>query len=180
MTDDEQGWVRRSLQGDIEAFEALVRRYQRMIHALTYRMTGSQTDAEDLAQETFIQAYEQLDQFRNESSLGAWLHRIAVNRCLNSKKRAVRRDQVHQAWGAQQASNETHPDCLTQSVQAALLQLPPKQRAAVMLTVYDRLSHAEAALALGCSETTVSWRLFAARKKLKRLLRNIRPVGGVA
>ena len=52
------------------------------------------------------------------------------------------------------------------------MQLPPKQRAAVVLTTYDGLTHAEAAAALGCSEPTVSWRLFAARRKLKRLLKD--------
>ena len=58
---------------------------------------------------------------------------------------------------------------------SALLELNPKQRAAIVLTVYDGLTHAEAAKALGCSETTVSWRIFAARKKLKRLLKNLEP-----
>ena len=53
------------------------------------------------------------------------------------------------------------------------MQLAPKQRAAVVLTVYDGLSHAEAAQALGCSETTISWRLFAARQKLKRILKKM-------
>jgi RNA polymerase sigma-70 factor (ECF subfamily) len=59
---------------------------------------------------------------------------------------------------------------LSRRVQAALLKLPAKQRAAIVLTVYDGLNHAEAAHALGCSEATVSWRVFAARRKLKRWL----------
>jgi len=57
-----------------------------------------------------------------------------------------------------------------ESVQAALLKLPAKQRAAIVLTIYDGLNHAEAAQVLGCSETTVSWRVFSARQKLKRWL----------
>jgi RNA polymerase sigma-70 factor (ECF subfamily) len=63
------------------------------------------------------------------------------------------------------AGNETG-----RSVHAALLKLPAKQRAAILLTVYDGLNHAEAAEVLGCSETTVSWRVFAARRKLQRWL----------
>jgi RNA polymerase sigma-70 factor (ECF subfamily) len=63
-------------------------------------------------------------------------------------------------------------------VQEALMSLHPKQRAAVVLTTYDGLTHAEAARALGCSETTVSWRVFAARRKLKRLLGGLAGEGG--
>jgi RNA polymerase sigma-70 factor (ECF subfamily) len=66
---------------------------------------------------------------------------------------------------------------LAQQVKDALLKLHPKQRAAVVLTTYDGLNHAEAAQVLGCSETTVSWRLFAARTKLKRLLKNAKTGG---
>jgi RNA polymerase sigma-70 factor (ECF subfamily) len=59
---------------------------------------------------------------------------------------------------------------MAQQVQAALIKLPVKQRAAIVLTMYDGLNHAEAAKVLGCSETTVSWRVFAAKRKLKSLL----------
>ncbi|MCL4788277.1 MAG: helix-turn-helix domain-containing protein [Verrucomicrobia bacterium] len=66
MTDDDQGWIERSLQGDHEAFETLVRRYQRMIYSLAYRMSGTAADVEDLTQETFILAQEHLSKFRVE------------------------------------------------------------------------------------------------------------------
>ncbi len=62
-------------------------------------------------------------------------------------------------------------DVLSAAVQSALNRLPSKQRAAVVLTVYEGLNHAEAAQVLGCSETTVSWRVFVARNKLRQLLR---------
>ena len=58
--DDEREWIRQSSEGNGEAYEQLVKRYQRMIHALTYRMTGSLSDSEDLAQETFIRAFRQI------------------------------------------------------------------------------------------------------------------------
>ena len=66
-TDNDKGWIERSLKGDPEAFESLVAKYQHLIHALTFRMTGSRADAEDLAQETFIQAHQRLASFRGES-----------------------------------------------------------------------------------------------------------------
>jgi hypothetical protein len=66
-TGQEKDWVEQSRQGDHAAFKNLIRRYQRMIHSLTYRMTGSQADAEDAAQETFIRAFRQLATYRGES-----------------------------------------------------------------------------------------------------------------
>jgi RNA polymerase sigma-70 factor (ECF subfamily) len=139
-------------------------------------MSGSQADAEDLAQETFIHAYQHLDGFRAEARFSSWLYRIAVNQCLNWQKRRQRLDQLHKEWGAQDREPSGDDSGRSQQVQEALLKLPPKQRAAVILTAYDGLTHAEAAAALGCSETTVSWRLFAARGKLKRLLKDhVRP-----
>lgn len=177
MTDDEQAEIRRSLQGDHEAFESLVRRYQRMIYALTYRMSGSAADAEDLTQDVFIRAHQELAGFRAEAKFSSWLYRIAINQCLNWRKRVARREQVHNDWQAENATPAAPPGAVAQLVTEALQQLPPKQRAAVVLTTYDGLNHAEAARVLGCSETTVSWRVFAARAKLKRLLKNMKSGG---
>lgn len=170
-TDDDRRRLLRSSKADHAAFEALIREHQRMIYSLCYRMSGSAADADDLSQETFIQAYKHLNAFRAEAVVGTWLYRIAVNLCLNWRKREQRRIQAHQEWSEQEPSTPGENAGRAQQVQEALLKLTPKQRAAVILTTYDGLTHAEAAAALGCSETTVSWRLFAARAKLKRLLK---------
>jgi RNA polymerase sigma-70 factor, ECF subfamily len=168
--EDERDRIVASLQGDQGAFESLIREHQRMIHSLCFRMIGSLADAEDLAQETFIHAYRHLSEFRSEARFSSWLYRIAVNQCLNWRKRAQRREQLHRTWGEQEPAAGGHHSDRAQEVQEALLALHPKQRAAVILTCYDGLNHAEAARVLGCSETTVSWRVFAARRKLKRIL----------
>jgi RNA polymerase sigma-70 factor (ECF subfamily) len=174
-SEDEHGRMGRSQNGDHDAFESLIKDYQRMIHLLCYRMTGSLTEAEDLAQETFIRAYQQLKSFRAEARFSSRLYRIAVNQCLNWQKGNQRRQALHQNWAEQ--SSETGSGNVggrTSEIEGALLQLNPKQRAAIVLTTYDGLSHAEAAQALGCSETTVSWRLFAARARLKKLLEHLK------
>jgi RNA polymerase sigma-70 factor (ECF subfamily) len=168
--DEELGWIRRSREGDLAAFEELVRRYQQMIHALTFRMTGSPSDAEDLAQEVFIQAFRKLDSFRGDSRFSTWLYRIGINTCLNWKKSQQRRAQLHRDWAQQPKETVDCSNELGARVQEALLALPPKQRAAVILTTYEGMNHAEAARTLGCSETTVSWRIFMARKQLKKWL----------
>lgn len=155
------------------AFEKVVRHYQQMIHALAYRMTGSLADAEDLAQETFIRAYQRLGTFRGDAKFSSWLYRIAINTCLNWQKHQQRRKQLDQTWSDEQTTpaGDDGLDELSQRVQAALLCLSSKQRAAIILTVYEEMNHAEAARVLGCYETTVSWRVHTARKKLRELLR---------
>jgi RNA polymerase sigma-70 factor, ECF subfamily len=176
-TGQEKDWVEQSRQGDHAAFENLIRRYQRMIHSLTYRMTGSQADAEDASQETFIRAFRQLAAYRGESRFSTWLCRIAVNACLNWRTREHRRGEIHRRWSAevqashQSGSSETIMDDVSLRVQDALNRLPTKQRAAVILTVYEEMNHAEAAHVLNCTEATISWRVFAARAKLKRWLK---------
>jgi RNA polymerase sigma-70 factor (ECF subfamily) len=179
MADADLELVTRSQTGDPAAFEELVRQHQRMIHALTFRMTGSLADAEDLAQEAFLRAYEQIGTFRRTAKFSTWLYRIAVNTCLNWKQSEVRRFQLHtraaEEMSALHDGHEDSPESSTNEVQAALLKLPAKQRAAIVLTIYDGRNHAEAAQILGCSETTVSWRIFAAKRKLKKLLMAGRP-----
>jgi len=174
MADADLELVLRSQHADPAAFEALIRQYQHMVHALTYRMTGSLSDAEDLAQETFLRAYAQIGGFRGTAKFSTWLYRIAVNTCLNWRQSERRRQQLYaqaaEEFSAPSADGGAVAGEQAGAVQAALLKLPAKQRAAIVLTIYDGLNHAEAAQALGCSETTVSWRVFAAKRKLKRLL----------
>jgi RNA polymerase sigma-70 factor, ECF subfamily len=174
---DEPIWIQKSLTGDAEAFAALVKHYQKMVLALAFRMTGSLPDAEDLAQETFLRAFRQLSSFRAESKFSTWLCQIAVNLSLNWRTREGRRGHVHSTWAANAITDSPgeFPDELSKRVQNALDKLPPKQRAAIVLTVYENHSHAEAAKVLKCTEATVSWRVFAARQKLKRLLKGVAP-----
>lgn len=176
MGDTDYDLVLQSQNGNPAAFELLIRNHQRMIHSLTFRMTGSSADAEDLAQETFLRAYEQLGSFRGQAKFSTWLYRIAVNNCLNWRQSETRRCRLHancaEEMSAAHGTNGTTPagDQANQLVQSALLKLSAKQRAAIVLTIYDGLNHAEAANILGCSESTISWRVFAARRKLKRWL----------
>ena len=95
MADADADLVLQSQNGNPAAFEALIRNHQHMVHSLTFRMTGSLADAEDLAQETFIRAYEQIGAFRGTSKFSTWLYRIAVNTCLNWRQSEARRFQLH-------------------------------------------------------------------------------------
>lgn len=176
MGDTDYDLVLQSQNGNPAAFETLIRNHQRMIHSLTFRMTGSPADAEDLAQETFLRAYEELGSFRGTAKFSTWLYRIAVNTCLNWRQSEARRFRLHANCADEMSAlhvngNHIPPEGrANQEVQSALLKLSAKQRAAVVLTIYDGLNHAEAANILGCSETTISWRVFTAKRKLKHWL----------
>jgi RNA polymerase sigma-70 factor (ECF subfamily) len=175
--DDESQLIAQSRSGDAEAYAVLVQQYQKMIRAVTFRMTGSPDDAEDLAQDAFLRAYQQLDTFCGSSKFSTWLCRIAINLSLDWRRRESRRDAIHSQWAAETlTANDPgggFPDELSRRVQMALNRLPAKQRAAIVLTVYENQSHAEAAKTLGCTEATISWRVFAARRKLKNLLKDL-------
>jgi RNA polymerase sigma-70 factor (ECF subfamily) len=148
-----------------------------MIRAVAFRMTGSLDDAEELAQDAFLRAYQQLGTFGGGSKFSTWLCKIAINLSLDWHRRESRRDDIQSKWAAEVVSENNpgdgFPDELSRRVQGALNRLPPKQRAAIVLTIYENHSHAEAAKTLGCTEATVSWRVFAARQKLKSLLKDI-------
>ncbi len=175
--DDESRLVESSLSGDPEAYAALVRQHQQMIRAVAFRMTGSLDDAEELAQDAFLRAYRQLHSFNGHSKFSTWLCKIAINLSLDWRRRENRRDRIHSQWAAESAAENNpgnaFPDELSRRVQAALDRLPAKQRAAIVLTIYENQSHAEAGKTLGCAEAAISWRVFAARRRLKRLLKDL-------
>jgi RNA polymerase sigma-70 factor (ECF subfamily) len=175
-TDEENAWVSQSRNGDHAAFESLIRTHQSMIHSLTFRMTGSLADAKDLTQETFIRAFRQLAAYRGDAKFSSWLCRIAVNACLNWRTRENRRAEIHQQWsdetlGLAADAPSGSADQTSLRVQAALNRLPAKQRAAIILTVYEEMNLGEAARALNCTTATAGWRVFAARTKLKQWLK---------
>jgi RNA polymerase sigma-70 factor (ECF subfamily) len=171
VTDEEGVLIARSRDGDLDAFAALVRMHQRMIHSLAYRMTGSGADADDLAQDAFISAFRSLGSYQGTAKFSSWLYRITLNLCIRWKKREQRRENTDREWVAADSIDNAR-DFRGDRVQEALNALPPKQRAAVILTVFDGATHSEAAALLGCAEKTLSWRVFAARRQLAKLLKD--------
>jgi RNA polymerase sigma-70 factor (ECF subfamily) len=170
VTDDEGILISRSKEGDLDAFAELIRLHQRMIYSLTYRMCGSSVAAEDLTQETFILAHRRLETFKGNAKYSSWLYRIAINLCLRWRKSEKRRGLADGEWASEQTPSHSGENEV-ERVREALARLSPKLRAAVILTAYDGLTHAEAADVLGCAEATLSGRLFSARRQLAEMLR---------
>jgi len=171
-------------QGDIGGLEALVRRYQVQAVRAAYLIVRDHEMAEDIVQSAFLRAYERIGQFDAGRSFGPWFLRSVVNDAV--KAAARRRRQVPLETSSERedvpladllADPNPGPADLAeaaetrQAIWAALEQLPPTQQAAIVLRYYLGLSEAEMASELACPPGTVKWRLHAARKRLRGLLR---------
>jgi RNA polymerase sigma-70 factor, ECF subfamily len=157
------------------AFDLIVERHRRDVYQVCYRFVGNHEDASDLAQDTFLRAYRGLKSFRGGSSLATWLHRIAVNVCLNRVSVRTPRAEPIEDHELPDVRSASAPDELLAQesgsrVRAAIAKLPPKQRATVILRVYQELSHQEIAAILRSSVGAVKANFFHALANLRRLL----------
>ncbi|MCO5169345.1 MAG: sigma-70 family RNA polymerase sigma factor [Planctomycetes bacterium] len=156
--------------------DELIRRYQRRVHAVVYRMTGRHADVDDLCQETFLQVFRGLDRLPAGSNLDSWVYRVALNVSIDHLRRRTRQRAVERELAAAPAPTRAAPvqvaagQELEQAVRRALDELPDDQRAVVVLRMYEGLSHEEIGAIQGVPVATVRWRLFAGRRKLEGLL----------
>jgi RNA polymerase sigma-70 factor, ECF subfamily len=179
--------VQRCRRSELGAFEELYKRFGSRLYTVAYRITGSAADAEDLVQDIFLQVYRRLDSFRGEAALGTWLHRLAVNACLDFvRSKQGRRQRVTDAaedldaieapatgpWRAEAALDRM-------DLERAIAQLPPSYRRAFLLHDVEGLEHHEIGETLGIAEGTSKSLLFKARMRLRSLLRG-RDVAGAA
>lgn len=172
--------VRRAQQGDMDAYESLVRRYQERIYALCRRLTGAHQSADDLAQETFIKAYFALARFDAQWPLYPWLRRIAVNSGLNYLKTRGRERPLEDGRPGgtimPPAPRGDDPEGQLESAEfqarldRAVASLPADQRSVFVLRVHEGLSYDEIGKTLGLPLGTVMSRLNRARQKLKEEL----------
>ncbi len=182
---EEMVLVDRARHGDLKAYDELVRRYQERIYATVYHMTSNHEDANDLAQESFVKAFQALKSFKGGSSFYTWLYRIAVNKTINFLKQ--RKNRQHMSLNDLDFNAEHNPDLvalisdktprrdaglseLQEKLNAALLKLSESHRLAVVLHDVQGLSHEEIAKIMHCNIGTVRSRLFYARQQLQALL----------
>jgi RNA polymerase sigma factor (sigma-70 family) len=161
--------VCRAQNGDREAFEALLRRHYDRIHRIAWRSTGSAVHAEDIAQDVCCTLVEKIATFKGEAKFTTWLTGIVVNACRDHRRRGLTLALLRQRLSvlAGLASPPDGRDAYRRSwMMSELARLDPVVRDTVILVVGEDLTHAEAARALGVAESTVSWRLHAARRQL--------------
>jgi RNA polymerase sigma-70 factor (ECF subfamily) len=184
-TADEAELVRKSQRGDLQAYDDLVRRYQERIYATIYHMTSNHEDANDLAQDTFIKAYQAIKSFKGGSSFYTWLYRIAVNKTINFLKQ--RRNRSHMSLDDLDVNVENNPELvslvsdktprreaglaeLQEKLNEAMQKLSEDHRLAVTLHDVQGVPHEEIAKIMDCNIGTVRSRLFYARQQLQGYL----------
>jgi RNA polymerase sigma-70 factor (ECF subfamily) len=183
---DERHFIERLRARDERAFNELVRAYEQRVFRLVLRMLGRHEEAEDIAQEVFVQVFKAIDQFRGESKLGTWIYRIAINLCKNRNKYLARHhdratvdlETVNEQGKVGQSelglSGAVHePDQLTlgyqieRMVQVAILELEPDFREVLILRDVEDLTYEEIMSITGLAEGTVKSRIHRARALLK-------------
>jgi len=162
-----------ALAGRSQAFSALLDRHYMTIYRIAFKWSGNREDAEDIAQEVCVKLASILSSFDGRSAFTSWLYSVTLNAVRDHQRRNKRCQAKADAYSmvvenAAPADQEM-ATTLGQMWQA-VKDLPARQRDAVLLTSAENLTHGEAALVMGCKESTVSWYLHEARKALKDLL----------
>jgi RNA polymerase sigma-70 factor (ECF subfamily) len=181
--EEEESLIERCLQGDVEAFRPLVQRYQRLAFSVALRMLGSRADAEDIAQQAFVDAFNALERFNGEGrrhAFSTWLLRIAVNRSkdvLKSKRRTeeplerdVRGGEAAFAYDPSTPEANAFSDESRVQLERALLRLPTKYREVLVLKDAEELSYDEIRSVLQLPVTTLKIRVVRARAMLREII----------
>jgi RNA polymerase sigma-70 factor (ECF subfamily) len=182
---EEMELVKRAQQGDLPAYDELVRRYQERVYATVYHMTSNHEDANDLAQEAFIKAFQALKTFKGGSSFYTWVYRIAVNKTINFLKQ--RKNKTQMSLDDLDFNAEHNPDLvalisdktprrdislaeLQEKLNEAMQKLSEPHRLVVTLHDVQGMSHEEIAKIMECNIGTVRSRLFYARQQMQGYL----------
>ncbi len=165
-------------KGDMAAFEELYKRHNRRVYSVCLRMTHNVSEAEDLAQEAFIQVFRKIGSFRGESAFTTWLHRLTVNQVLmHFRKRSVKLERTTQEGDTPEQvvrgtqNPNTMPVVDRIALDRAIAQLPPGYREVFMLHDVEGHDHEEIGQILGVATGTSKSQLHKARMKLRKLLR---------
>lgn len=170
--------AQKSAAGDPDAFEQLYKRHFRRVYALTLRMLGNPTLAEDLTQEVFVNLFNKIGSFRGDSAFTTWLHRMTVNQVLMYFRKASTRQEQTTDEGetpVQIVRGTEDPNAMPVvdriGLERAIVQLPPGYRTVFVLHDVEGYDHDEIARMLKVSEGTSKSQLHKARLKLRTLLR---------
>jgi RNA polymerase sigma-70 factor (ECF subfamily) len=183
LTDEQL--VEMAITENPEAFGVIVSRWERKIFALCYGMLSREDEARDAAQETFIAAYRNLKNFRGDAKVSSWLHRIAVNQCLTTKRRTKTRsesflddeenaeDRFFVAPARLQPSKTTEQSERLQMVRQAVSSLPVELRQIIVMKEFEEMTFQQISETLDLPLSTVKSRLYTALKQLRMKLERV-------
>lgn len=172
MDIEDNNLVKRCLNGDGDAFEALVEKYYKIIFRLAQKILKNYDDAEEITQSVFVKAYENLNKYNPKYKFFSWLYRITVNETLNYSKKRSYTEEISESI----TNDEDTPDQvynrkeLGEKIQDALMELDMLYRLPVVLKHFLNYSYKELSDLLGIPEKTVKSRLFTGRQLLKDIL----------
>ena len=158
--------------GDRAAFATLVGRHYDRIHGLAWRLTGSRTEAEDLAQDICAALPAKLRHWRGEAKFTTWLYRVVVNAAHDLRRRQATRSRAAQGWGDWELARRDEIAVLAEAqdwLAEAMTRLSPELRDTVALVLGEEMTQAEAGLVLGVSEGTIAWRMSEVKKRLRAM-----------
>lgn len=181
---EEMRIIAKVLDGDTNAFEALVEDQKKVVFNLALRMLGNEEDAYDISQDAFLKAYTNLSSFRGDCKFSSWLYKLTTNLCLDFIRKRNRHKVVPLVYEDDNGDSDYleipdesySPELLTEqkqlreSVRSGLNQLPPQQREILVLREIGGLRYDEIGRQLDLEEGTVKSRIFRARKKLCDIL----------
>ncbi len=163
------------LSGDRQAYTRIVQKYQRPIYAALRRLVRQHEDADDLAQECFVRAYQHLHEFDLNRSFYPWLYRIGINLAISFMRKRKRHSAVDslEVFPTAEGNPETHAQALEfyHALEEAIARLPAEQRAILLLRTREDMSYQEMSETLGIEIGTVMSRLARAREKLRAWMR---------
>jgi RNA polymerase sigma-70 factor (ECF subfamily) len=177
--------VELAVSRDSEAFGEIVRRWERKIFALCFGMLGREDDARDAAQETFIAAYRNISNFRGEAKVSSWLHRIAVNQCLTTKRRAKTRseeflddetgedERVFVVPAHRSPARATEQTERLNIVRQAVSSLPTDLRQVIVMKEFEEMTFQEISDTLELPLSTVKSRVYTALRQLRMKLERL-------
>ena len=169
----------RAKSGSKDAYAELVKRYMKKAYSIAYQFVGNSEDAKDLSQDVFVKIYQSISSFKEGHKFFSWFYRILLNHCINFKKKKsisfFESEELTEYADNSEASNtdnNINKSELKKTLNKAISKLPSKQRKVVVLCEIEGFTQYEASEILKISEGTVRSRLFYARKRLKKYLKD--------
>ncbi|MCG7522206.1 RNA polymerase sigma factor [Ruegeria sp. Ofav3-42] len=172
MKTSDEDLAKAAAEGDVDAFATLLQRHYDRVFRLAFRLTGRADQAEDLTQDICAALPAKISGFRAQAKFTTWLYRVVVNAAEDSRRRNASRNRAAVGWGDVEQMRRAEAEESAEALgwlQRAMQSLPPELQDTLALTLEDEMTHAEAAVVLGVSEGTVSWRMSDIRKRLRIL-----------